>query len=176
MRSSTVLKQRLQAPGIVVAPGCYDGLSARLVAEAGFEAVYASGGVKYRREYFSSYPAQVMVLRFSADKPGSYTGAVGLTDMHKAKILARKNKLTAADPDEMVGMLLERMQETVPMQPDIVCLPETAPFVNLSSDQPDPFQQLPNAPARYARSSPSTSPSPLRSASGLTGSLPAALP
>ena len=44
MRSSTVLKQRLQAPGIIVAPGCYDGLSARLVQEAGFEAVYASGG------------------------------------------------------------------------------------------------------------------------------------
>jgi len=44
MRFSSVLKQRLQAPGIVVAPGCYDGLSARLVEEAGFEAIYASGG------------------------------------------------------------------------------------------------------------------------------------
>ena len=44
MRFSTVLKRRLQAPGIIVAPGCYDGLSARLVEAAGFEAVYASGG------------------------------------------------------------------------------------------------------------------------------------
>jgi 2-methylisocitrate lyase-like PEP mutase family enzyme len=44
MRASTLLKQRLAAPGIIVAPGCYDGLSARLVAEAGFDTAYASGG------------------------------------------------------------------------------------------------------------------------------------
>jgi 2-methylisocitrate lyase-like PEP mutase family enzyme len=44
MRASSQLKQRLEAPGIIVAPGCYDGLSARLVQEAGFEAAYASGG------------------------------------------------------------------------------------------------------------------------------------
>lgn len=44
MRPSTFLRRRLAAPGIVVAPGCFDGLSARLVREAGFEAAYASGG------------------------------------------------------------------------------------------------------------------------------------
>ena len=44
MRTSTRLKERLAAPGILVAPGCYDGLSARLVAEAGFDVAYASGG------------------------------------------------------------------------------------------------------------------------------------
>ena len=44
MRATSQFKQRLQAPGIIVAPGCYDGLSARLVQEAGFEAAYASGG------------------------------------------------------------------------------------------------------------------------------------
>lgn len=44
MRATTQFKKRLQAPGIVVAPGCYDGLSSRLVQEAGFEAAYASGG------------------------------------------------------------------------------------------------------------------------------------
>lgn len=37
------LRQHL-AENIVVAPGAYDGLSARLVAAAGFSAVYASGG------------------------------------------------------------------------------------------------------------------------------------
>ncbi|CAB3640842.1 2,3-dimethylmalate lyase [Achromobacter pulmonis] len=37
------LRQHL-AQDIVVAPGAYDGLSARLVAAAGFNAVYASGG------------------------------------------------------------------------------------------------------------------------------------
>ncbi len=37
------LRQQL-SENIVVAPGAYDGLSARLVAAAGFSAVYASGG------------------------------------------------------------------------------------------------------------------------------------
>lgn len=37
------LKQRFAAPGIVVAPGIYDGLSALLVEQAGFEAAYLSG-------------------------------------------------------------------------------------------------------------------------------------
>ena len=44
MRASTLLKQRLGQPGIIVAPGCYDGLSVRLVQEAGFDTAYASGG------------------------------------------------------------------------------------------------------------------------------------
>ena len=44
MRASTALRERLRSPGIIVAPGCYDGLSARLVREAGFECAYASGG------------------------------------------------------------------------------------------------------------------------------------
>jgi 2-methylisocitrate lyase-like PEP mutase family enzyme len=44
MRASTLLRQRLTAPGMIVAPGCYDGLSARLVQEAGFDTTYASGG------------------------------------------------------------------------------------------------------------------------------------
>ena len=37
------LKQRFSAPGIVVAPGIYDGLSAMLVEQSGFEAAYLSG-------------------------------------------------------------------------------------------------------------------------------------
>jgi 2-methylisocitrate lyase-like PEP mutase family enzyme len=44
MGAPAKLRQRLAAPGIVVAPGCYDGISALLVAEAGFDVVYASGG------------------------------------------------------------------------------------------------------------------------------------
>lgn len=43
MRATTTLRQMLQAPGIVVAPGAYDGLSARLVERQGFEAVYMTG-------------------------------------------------------------------------------------------------------------------------------------
>ncbi len=40
---SMVLRERLKESGIIVAPGCYDGLSARLVEQAGFEAAYMTG-------------------------------------------------------------------------------------------------------------------------------------
>jgi alpha-L-fucosidase 2 len=57
---------------------------------------YASDGVRYRREYFASYPAKVVVLRFTADKPGAYTGTVALSDMHEGKITVENNRITAA--------------------------------------------------------------------------------
>lgn len=38
------LRERLLATELVVAPGVYDGLSARIAAAAGFEVLYASGG------------------------------------------------------------------------------------------------------------------------------------
>ena len=46
---------------------------------------YRSGGVNYRREYFASYPAQVMVFRFTADTPGALSGKVWLDSMHRSK-------------------------------------------------------------------------------------------
>jgi 2-methylisocitrate lyase-like PEP mutase family enzyme len=44
MKASTKLRRLLAAEGAVVAPGAFDGLSARLIEHAGFPAVYASGG------------------------------------------------------------------------------------------------------------------------------------
>ena len=44
MRATDRLRELLQASDITVAPGVFDGLSARLVERAGFAAVYASGG------------------------------------------------------------------------------------------------------------------------------------
>ncbi|MBI2528553.1 MAG: oxaloacetate decarboxylase [Candidatus Rokubacteria bacterium] len=44
MRPSTRLRRLLAGPDIIVAPGVYDGLSARLACRAGFSAVYATGG------------------------------------------------------------------------------------------------------------------------------------
>lgn len=38
------LKSLMENGDMVVAPGCFDGLSARLIERAGFDAVYASGG------------------------------------------------------------------------------------------------------------------------------------
>lgn len=44
------LRARLKAPEILIAPGVYDGLTAAIAAEAGFEALYLSGAaVSYTR-------------------------------------------------------------------------------------------------------------------------------
>jgi alpha-L-fucosidase 2 len=56
---------------------------------------YESGGIHFRREYFASNPAQVMVFHLTADKPGSHTGSLELTDAHKATITASGNRLTS---------------------------------------------------------------------------------
>ncbi|HXY99191.1 MAG TPA: isocitrate lyase/phosphoenolpyruvate mutase family protein [Stellaceae bacterium] len=46
----TSLRSRFERPGIVVAPGCYDALSAHLIERAGFEAAYLSGAaIAYTR-------------------------------------------------------------------------------------------------------------------------------
>lgn len=44
MRATTKLRALLNSRRIAVAPGAFDGLSARLVEQAGFPAIYASGG------------------------------------------------------------------------------------------------------------------------------------
>ena len=48
MNSRQSLKRLLQRDKLLVAPGCFDGLSARLIEEAGFEAAYLSGGAVAR--------------------------------------------------------------------------------------------------------------------------------
>ena len=48
MNVRQTLKKLLKRNQLLVAPGCFDGLSARLVQEAGFEAAYLSGGAVAR--------------------------------------------------------------------------------------------------------------------------------
>ena len=48
MNPRQTLKKLLLRNKLLVAPGCFDGLSARLVEEAGFEAAYLSGGAVAR--------------------------------------------------------------------------------------------------------------------------------
>lgn len=43
MRNTTKLRQLLAGPELIVAPGAYDALTARLIAQAGFPAVYMTG-------------------------------------------------------------------------------------------------------------------------------------
>jgi hypothetical protein len=57
---------------------------------------YAHNGVRYRREMIVSHPAGVITVRFTADKPGAYSGKLWLTDVHGADVLADGNRLTAS--------------------------------------------------------------------------------
>src|SRR5581483_6669026 len=43
MRSTTRLRELLAGPDMIIAPGAYDALSARLIAQAGFPAIYMTG-------------------------------------------------------------------------------------------------------------------------------------
>lgn len=43
---------------------------------------FVKGGITYKREYFCSFPDQVMVLHFTADKKGAYTATINLKDAH----------------------------------------------------------------------------------------------
>lgn len=44
MRTTTILRNSLRRPDILVAPGAYDCLTAKLIERAGFPAVYMTGG------------------------------------------------------------------------------------------------------------------------------------
>lgn len=57
---------------------------------------YTAGGVTYKREYFASNPAQLIVVHLTANKPGAYTGSIELNDMHDANTTGLQKQLTAA--------------------------------------------------------------------------------
>jgi len=53
----------------------YEGYRRELdIARAVQTITYRSGGVGYTRQYFASYPAQCLVLQFTADRPGTLSG------------------------------------------------------------------------------------------------------
>ena len=54
---------------------------------------YTQNAVSYKREYFASHPAGVVVLRFTADKLGSLSGSIALADAHKGLAAVGGNKL-----------------------------------------------------------------------------------
>ena len=66
------------------------------LADATAHVTYQAHGITYRREYFASHPAGVLVVRLTADKPGAYSGSIALIDAHGALSVAEKNRLTAA--------------------------------------------------------------------------------
>lgn len=65
------------------APGAVTGYRRALDLETAIASVeYEQGGVKYRREVFSSWPAQVIVVRLTADKPGRLNFTAHVTYAH----------------------------------------------------------------------------------------------
>lgn len=57
---------------------------------------YVHGGVTFRREAWASHPAQVIVLRLTADRPGQYSGRAVLSDRHGAHLAVHGDRLHAA--------------------------------------------------------------------------------
>ena len=57
---------------------------------------YERQGVKYKREAFASHPAKAVIVRFTADTPGTLTGTVLLTDMHKGHVTVNGNRLISS--------------------------------------------------------------------------------
>lgn len=57
---------------------------------------YAVKGITYKREYFASYPSQIIVVRLTANQPGAYSGSIELEDQHDAKTRAAQKQLIAA--------------------------------------------------------------------------------
>ncbi len=55
---------------------------------------YEVNGIHYQREYFCSHPAGVLVVRLTADKPGSYTGTIDLQDSRQGVTQADGNTLS----------------------------------------------------------------------------------
>jgi len=56
---------------------------------------YKHAGVTFERQTIASNPAQVIVVRLTADKAGQYTGSIELSDMHDAHIRASGTRLFA---------------------------------------------------------------------------------
>ncbi len=58
------------------------------LATANAATSYEADGVRFKREYFASHPGEVIVVRLTASKPGSYTGTLNLAGAHKESTVA----------------------------------------------------------------------------------------
>jgi alpha-L-fucosidase 2 len=67
---------------------------------------YNADGTNYKREFFASHPAQVMVFRFSGDKPGALSGEAWLDSMHRAQVAINQGQ-----PQEAIDRILTSAQD-----------------------------------------------------------------
>ena len=75
MRGAQRLRELLRGPGIIVAPGAYDAVSARLVEQAGFAAVYI-GSYATAASRLGLPDAGLVSMREMVDHAASVVGAV----------------------------------------------------------------------------------------------------
>jgi 2-methylisocitrate lyase-like PEP mutase family enzyme len=76
MTPRQTLKKLLQREKLLVAPGCFDGLSARLVEEAGFEAAYLSGGAVARSMGIPDIG--LVTMSETIERAGQVVSAIGI--------------------------------------------------------------------------------------------------
>lgn len=79
------------------------------LADAQVTVTYAQGGVNYTREYLASYPAGVIAVKLSADKPGkiSFTAAVNTPDNRSLITHVNQGRITAAGKLNSNGLQFE---------------------------------------------------------------------
>lgn len=78
---------------------------------------YVANGIKYKREYLASMTDRVILIRLTADKPGSISFDLGMNSPFKSYLVeAKKNQLSlsavSSSVDNKVGKLRFRVQVT----------------------------------------------------------------
>ncbi len=66
-------------------------------------AAFTSGGVQYRREVFASYPANAIIIRITAGKPGALTFTAGIKAAHensKVSLVTSSELSLTGQPDD----------------------------------------------------------------------------
>ncbi|MEO8369294.1 MAG: glycoside hydrolase family 95 protein [Candidatus Solibacter sp.] len=106
--------------------------------------LYKAGGIIYRREYFATAPNQALILRYTADRPASYSGTLRLKDAHGAGATASSNLLTSAGklPNTL---LYETAIQLVPTGGRVTFTPDGA----LQLDKVDAFTVIVTAGTNY---------------------------
>ncbi len=77
---------------------------------------YTDQDTNYKREYFASNPANLLIFHFTADKKNAYNATIKLTDMHKAKITAKRAYTYAAQ----TGSLIKNINTKIPINAAII--------------------------------------------------------
>jgi alpha-L-fucosidase 2 len=54
---------------------------------------YECKGVRFHREFFCSHPAGLLVARFTASRPGCYTGSIEMKDAHEQNAHVAKDRM-----------------------------------------------------------------------------------